>query len=78
MLRKLNSEGKYKAIITKETLRQRERIVGGLNMVLFQLGFLGLFLPLSIYLAMSHTLSLSLALSISVDIHYVTIEQNRM
>lgn len=51
MLRKLNSEGRYKSIITVQTLNQRERIVGGLNMVLFQLGFLGLFFPLSIYLA---------------------------
>jgi len=51
MLRKLNSEGKYKALLTVATLDQRERIVGGLNMVLFQLGFLGLFFPLSIYLA---------------------------
>jgi len=59
LLRKLNSEGRYKAIITPETLDQRERIVGGLNMVLFQLGFLGLFFPLSIYLSFKRLLNRS-------------------
>ena len=77
MLRKLNSEGKYKAIITKETLRQRERIVGGLNMVLFQLGFLGLFLPLSIYLAFKpllHKSAVMFALILFVTILFTQIQ----
>lgn len=55
-LKKLSGEGRYKKIITAETLNQRERIVGALNMVLFQLGFLGLIMPLAIYLAFKRLL----------------------
>lgn len=55
-LKKLSGEGRYKKIITPETLNQRERIVGALNMVLFQLGFLGLIMPLAIYLAFKRLL----------------------
>lgn len=55
-LKKLSGEGRYKKIITKETLNQRERIVGALNMVLFQLGFLGLIMPIGIYLAFKRLL----------------------
>ena len=56
LLTELSEEGRYRKLITKGTLDQRKRIVGGINMVLFQLGFLGLLLPLAIYLAFKRLL----------------------
>ncbi|NNE16696.1 MAG: hypothetical protein HKO66_15855 [Saprospiraceae bacterium] len=50
-LKELNGQGKYKKLITKVTLTQRQRILGSINMALFQFGFIGLILPIAIFLA---------------------------
>lgn len=52
----LNGRGYYKDLLTASTLEQRQRIVGSINMALFQLGFLGLLLPLAIYLSFKKSL----------------------
>ena len=51
LLHKLYRERKYKSVITIHTILHHERLSGGINMVLFHMGFIGLLLPLAIYLA---------------------------
>jgi hypothetical protein len=50
-LKSLYREGKYPNLISKWVLFESNRLGGGINMVLFHLGFLGLIFPLAIYLA---------------------------
>lgn len=47
----LYKEGRYRNFIGEYLVKEKDRLTGGINMVLFQLGFLGFLLPLSIYLA---------------------------
>ncbi len=48
-LRRLYAQGKYRKLLSSYIIAEKEKLGGSINMVLFQLGFLGLLLPLAIY-----------------------------
>ena len=49
-------EGHYRNLITSRTVLVRDKIGGGINMMCFHLGFLGLLFPLAIYLSFKRLL----------------------
>jgi len=53
----LYKEGKYRNFLGPYLIKQKDRITGSINMILFQLGFLGLLFPIGIYLAYKKLLS---------------------
>ena len=58
-LKNLYQQGKYRNFISTYLLEEKNRLTGSINMVLFQLGFIGLLLPLAIYLSFKNLLSTS-------------------
>jgi len=50
-LKDLYINGHYRSILTGQIINQKDRLGGSMNMVLFQLGFLGLLLPIAILLS---------------------------
>jgi len=50
-LRKLYHQRKYRKLITPFILKEKAKIGGCINLAMFQLGFLGMLLPIAIFLA---------------------------
>ena len=59
---KLHQAGECQSFLTIPIIESKDRLDGAINMVLFQLGFFGLFLPIAIYLAFRPLLSSDLGL----------------
>ncbi len=59
---KLYRSGECQSFLTIPIIENKDRLDGAINMVLFQLGFLGLLLPIAIYLAFRPLLSSELGL----------------
>lgn len=59
---KLYREGKYRNFLGSYILKEKARLTGSINMVLFQLGILGMLLPFAIFLAFKRLLHSSMAL----------------
>lgn len=55
-LRKLYLEGKYRKLITPFILKDKQKIGGSINTAMFQLGFIGLLLPIAIFLSFKRLL----------------------
>lgn len=47
----LYHEGKYRKLITRHSVYMKDRLGGGINMILFHLGFIGLLFPIAIILS---------------------------
>ena len=50
-LKKFSDKGMYRSFLSVDRAEKKPKLSGSLNMVLYQLGFIGLFLPLALYLA---------------------------
>ncbi|MBT8229128.1 MAG: hypothetical protein KJO50_02640 [Bacteroidia bacterium] len=62
LLIELYHEGKYRKLITRHSVYEKERLGGGINMILFHLGFIGLLFPLAIILSFKKRLREDLVL----------------
>lgn len=49
-LRNLYTQGKYRSFLNKEIVHEQDKLGGGINTALFQLGFAGILLPIAIFL----------------------------
>jgi len=49
-LKKLYTKGLYRSMLTTGIINMEDRLTGSMNMVLFQLGFIGLLMPIAIFL----------------------------
>lgn len=56
---RLNRSGRYPKLLNKYIVREIGRLGGGINMILFHLGFLGLLFPLAIWLAFKKLIKVS-------------------
>lgn len=65
-LKDIYTRGYYRSFLTSEIINQKDRLGGSMNMVLFQLGILGLLMPLAIFLAFRRRLKESSVLFVFI------------
>jgi uncharacterized membrane protein YqjE len=56
-LKELYNQGLYRKFLNPYTMNEQDRLTGSINLILFQLGFVGLMFPIAIYLSYSNRLN---------------------